>query len=146
MIAWLKAASQTALAQQFGLSWDEVHGIMDRAVERGLDGFGQTLTAEQLTGIEGVAIDMWDPFEKSIRAHLPDAAGKIVYEGHEVRLAAERGELRPRVVAGVPGIEGDEPEDVARLGDQGAGDVAVGLRRGDVGAEAVPSLVLRGDA
>src|SRR5271169_6055861 len=35
-IAWLKAASQKAVAEQLGLSWDEIHGIMDRAVQRGL--------------------------------------------------------------------------------------------------------------
>ena len=36
-IAWLKAASQKAVAQQLGLSWDEIHGIMERAVQRGLE-------------------------------------------------------------------------------------------------------------
>src|SRR6266702_3313465 len=35
-IAWLKAASQKAVAEQLGLSWDEIHGIMQRAVKRGL--------------------------------------------------------------------------------------------------------------
>lgn len=35
-IAWLKAASQKAVAEQLGLSWDEIHGIMARAVKRGL--------------------------------------------------------------------------------------------------------------
>lgn len=35
-ISWLKHASQKAVAQQLGLSWDEIHGIMERAVERGL--------------------------------------------------------------------------------------------------------------
>src|ERR1039458_7148660 len=35
-IAWLKAASQKAVAGQLGLSWDEIHGIMYRAVKRGL--------------------------------------------------------------------------------------------------------------
>ena len=128
VIAWLKEASQSGVATLFGLSWDEVHGIMERAVARGLsrreavsiphvgvdeksfkkghryatlvndldrgcvlyvaehresaslDGFWPTLTPEQLASIEGVAIDMWDPFEKSIRAHLPEAAGKIVYD------------------------------------------------------------------
>jgi hypothetical protein len=34
-IAWLKAASQKAVAEQLGLSWDEIHGIMERAVKRG---------------------------------------------------------------------------------------------------------------
>ncbi len=36
-IAWLKAASQKAVAEQLGLSWDEIHGIMERAVKRGLE-------------------------------------------------------------------------------------------------------------
>ena len=35
-IAWLKAASQKAVGEQLGLSWDEIHGIMERAVRRGL--------------------------------------------------------------------------------------------------------------
>jgi transposase len=35
-IAWLKHASQKAVAEQLHLSWDEIHGIMERAVERGL--------------------------------------------------------------------------------------------------------------
>src|SRR5947207_14073721 len=34
-IAWLKHASQKAVAEQLQLSWDEVHGIMERAVKRG---------------------------------------------------------------------------------------------------------------
>jgi transposase len=35
-IDWLKVASQKAVGEQLRLSWDEIHGIMDRAVERGL--------------------------------------------------------------------------------------------------------------
>lgn len=35
-IEWLKAASQKAVAGQMGLSWDEIHGMMERAVARGL--------------------------------------------------------------------------------------------------------------
>ena len=35
-IAWLKHASQKAVAEQLQLRWDEVHGIMERAVKRGL--------------------------------------------------------------------------------------------------------------
>lgn len=37
-IAWLKAASQQAVGGQLGLSWDEIHGIMERAVKRGSRG------------------------------------------------------------------------------------------------------------
>ncbi|MCP5115813.1 MAG: ISL3 family transposase [bacterium] len=105
-IEWLKEASQTAVAGQLQLGWDEIHGIMERAVKRGLerrkaepvsqlgideksfrkghkymtqvndlkggrvlyvaedrkqsslDGFWGTLTSEQITGIEAVAMDM----------------------------------------------------------------------------------------
>jgi len=35
-IEWLRAASQKAVAAQLGLSWEEIHGIMERAVKRGL--------------------------------------------------------------------------------------------------------------
>jgi len=35
-IEWMQAASQQAVGQRLGLSWDEIHAIMERAVERGL--------------------------------------------------------------------------------------------------------------
>jgi transposase len=34
-IDWLRAASQKAVGERLGLSWDEVHAIQDRAVKRG---------------------------------------------------------------------------------------------------------------
>jgi transposase len=37
VIDWLRSASQKAVGEQWGLSWDEIHGIMERAVERGLE-------------------------------------------------------------------------------------------------------------
>lgn len=36
-IEWLKAASQKAVAGLLQLSWDEIHGILERAVKRGLE-------------------------------------------------------------------------------------------------------------
>jgi transposase len=131
-IEWLKAASQKAVAEMLGLSWDEIHGIMERAVKRGLerrkaepvseigvdekafrkgqsyvtlvndlvrrrvlyvaedrkqsslDGFWETLTPEQISGIAAVAMDMWDPYVASVRAHLPEADGKIVFDKFHV--------------------------------------------------------------
>jgi transposase len=142
-IDWLSAASQKAVAQRLGLSWDEVHGIMERAVARGLkrreaesipwigvdekafckghkyatlvndlsfsrvlyvapdrkqtslDGFWSTLTPEQLASIQGVAMDMWDPYENSVRKHLPQAEEKIVYDKYHV--AQHLGEAVDRV-------------------------------------------------
>jgi len=36
VIEWLKEASFSAVARRFRLTWDEVDGIMARAVDRGL--------------------------------------------------------------------------------------------------------------
>jgi transposase len=131
-IDWLQAASQQKVAERLGLSWDEVHGIMDRAVARGLkrreaenvpyigvdekafrkghryatlvtdlarsrvlyvaedrkrsslDGFWSTLNAEQKASILGVAMDMWEPYENSVKDHLPAAEEKIVYDKFHV--------------------------------------------------------------
>jgi transposase len=131
-IEWLKAASQKAVAGLLKLSWDEIHGILERAVKRGLerrkaelvsqigvdekafrkghsyltlvndlirgrvlyvaedrkqsslDGFWATLTAEQISGIEAVAMDMWDPYIASVREHVAGADGKIVFDKFHV--------------------------------------------------------------
>ena len=36
-ISWLKEASQQGVAALLALSWDEIHGILERAVQRGLE-------------------------------------------------------------------------------------------------------------
>jgi transposase len=142
-IDWLGAASQTAVATRLGLSWDEIHGIMERAVARGLkrrkaertpylgvdekafrkghryativsdlerghvlyvaeerkqaslDGFWATLTSEQLSCVEGIAIDMCEAYEQSIRKHVPEAERKIVYD--KFHIAKHLGEAVDRV-------------------------------------------------
>jgi len=142
-IAWLKAASQKAVAQQLHLSWDEIHGIMERAVERGLerrqaepiaylgvdekafrkghsyltvvndldrsrvlyvaagreqaslDGFWGTITEEQKAGIAAVAMDMWDPYVKSVGEHLAEGQQKIVFD--KFHIAQHLGEAVDRV-------------------------------------------------
>lgn len=49
-----------------------------------LDGFWETLTAEQISGIRAVAMDMWDPYIGSVREHVPEADGKIVFDKFHV--------------------------------------------------------------
>ena len=131
-ISWLKEASQQGVGELLAFSWDEVHGILERAVRRGLarrreesifhlgvdeksfrkrhryvtgvndldrsrvlfvaegrrkaslDRFWETLSAEQLTSIEAIAMDMWDPYVSSTREHLPDADQKIVYDNYHI--------------------------------------------------------------
>ena len=45
-----------------------------------LDAFWESLTAQQLAGIEAVAMDMWEPYVQSTLSHVPGAAGKIVHD------------------------------------------------------------------
>ena len=47
---------------------------------KSLDVFWESLTAEQLTGVEAVAMDLWKPYVQSTLAHVPGAAGKIVHD------------------------------------------------------------------
>ena len=133
-ISWLKEASQQGVAELLALSWDEIHGILERAVQRGLarrsaepvahlgvdeksfrkhhryltvvndldrsrvlfvaegrrqaslDGFWETLSKEQLGGVEAVAMDMWDPYVASTREHLKESDKKIVYDKGGIHL------------------------------------------------------------
>ena len=45
-----------------------------------LDAYYASLTKKQLAGIQGVAMDMWDPYIASTLAHVPDGAKKIVFD------------------------------------------------------------------
>jgi len=142
-IDWLGAASQKAVGKHLKLSWDEIHGIMNRAVERGLsrreaeplkyigvdekafrkghnyltivndlehsrvlyvaeerketslDGFWSTLSEMQKDEIEGVAMDMWDPYVNSVSKNLPDGNRKIVFDKYHI--AGHLGEAVDRV-------------------------------------------------
>jgi len=49
-----------------------------------LDEFFMSLTPEQRVNIEAIALDMWEPFIKSIEAHVPDAAAKMVFDRFHV--------------------------------------------------------------
>ena len=99
------------------MNWNEIHGILERAVRRGLarhkaslGGFWETLSKEQLAAVEAVAMDVWDPYVASARKHLPESDQKIVYDKYhiaahlskavdQVRRASSRHEVR----LGAPG-------------------------------------------
>jgi transposase len=54
--------------------------ITDERKEASLDAYFDTLTPEQLAGVEAVAMDMWEPYAASVRSHLEDADTKIVFD------------------------------------------------------------------
>jgi transposase len=57
-----------------------VEYIADDRKKSGLDAYYQSLSKEQLAGIEAVAMDMWEPFIASTVAHVPAGRSKIVFD------------------------------------------------------------------
>jgi len=57
-----------------------VEYIADKRQQTSLDGYFDQFSEEQLAGIEAVAMDMWEPYAQSVRAHLQDADNKIVFD------------------------------------------------------------------
>ena len=49
-----------------------------------LDAYYTSLSGEQLAGIKGVAMDMWDPYIASTVAHVPDGRSKIVFDRYHI--------------------------------------------------------------
>lgn len=49
-----------------------------------IDAFWRALSGEQLEAVEGVAMDMWQPYFDSTMAYVPDAASKIVFDRFHV--------------------------------------------------------------
>jgi transposase len=61
-----------------------VEYIADERKQSSLDGYFEQFSPEQLAGIEAVAMDMWEPFANSVRAHLEDPDDKIVYDRYHL--------------------------------------------------------------
>jgi transposase len=57
-----------------------VEHVGEEREQESLDAFWKGLTAEQLAGVEAVAMDMWEPYVQSTLAHVPGAAAKIVHD------------------------------------------------------------------
>jgi transposase len=57
-----------------------VEHLADERRQASLDSYFEQLTSEQREAIQAVAMDMWDPFVTSVREHLADADGKIVFD------------------------------------------------------------------
>lgn len=147
-VSLLQEMSIAAVARTLRLSWDEIDGLMQRAIDRGLalrkdrlvrhlgideksfkkrhkyvtvvtdldagaviwvgsgrkretlDAFWASLSAEQLVGIEGVAMDMWAPYIESTLAFLPDAEEKIVFDKfHVMRFLTHAVDLERRAAS-----------------------------------------------
>jgi len=61
-----------------------VRYVADERKEASLDAYFDTLPTEELARIEAVAMDMWEPYANSVRAHLPDPDDKIVFDRYHI--------------------------------------------------------------
>jgi transposase len=60
-----------------------LHVADDRKAES-LEPYFQGLTPEQREGIEAIAMDMWEPYRKTVRGQVPEADRKIVFDKFHV--------------------------------------------------------------
>ena len=58
--------------------------VADDRTRDSLDSFWQSLPSEHLDSIQAVSMDMWQPYIRSTRAHLPGADSKIVFDKFHV--------------------------------------------------------------
>jgi transposase len=61
-----------------------VEFIADERKQASLDAYFTGLNAEQRDGIKAIALDMWDPYIQSIRAHVPAADSKMVFDRYHI--------------------------------------------------------------
>jgi hypothetical protein len=47
-------------------------------------GSSKGLSADQVAGIEAIGLDMWEPYVQAIRAHVPEAAAKMVFDRYHI--------------------------------------------------------------
>lgn len=57
-----------------------VEYLAENREKTSLDAYYASLSKKQLAGIQAVAMDMWDPYIASTRAHVPDGERKIVFD------------------------------------------------------------------
>jgi transposase len=60
--------------------WGIVEYVVDDREQKILESYYRQFTVEDLAQIEGIAMDMWDPYIAATRACVADADKKIVFD------------------------------------------------------------------
>jgi len=61
-----------------------VEDIADERKQASLDRYFAGLSEAQRTGIEAIAMDMWEPYIQAVQTHVPDAERKIVFDRYHI--------------------------------------------------------------
>ncbi len=95
------------------LERDRVIHVSDDRSQASLDAFWQRLRPEQRASIEGVAMDMWEPYIRSTHEYLAEADQKVVFDKFHVAQhlgdavdQVRRREHRARLAEGDPILKG----------------------------------------
>jgi transposase len=78
------AQGQTYLTLVSDLDRGAVEYIAEGRHKSSLDKYYRSLSPRQRDGIQAVAMDMWEPYLRSTREHVPDADAKIVFDRYHV--------------------------------------------------------------
>lgn len=74
------AKGHTYLTLVSDLDAGTVEYVADDRTTASLDGYFEAIPVEQRTGIGAVAMDMWQPYINSVKAHLPNPEDRIVFD------------------------------------------------------------------
>lgn len=95
VIDWLKVASMNATARNLGLTWDQVNGIQERAVKRGLE--RREAVAPKRIGVDETSfqkrheyVTIVTDLDESRVLHVADGRGKDALDGFFEGLSADR--------------------------------------------------------
>lgn len=87
--------------------------VADDRKRESLDAFWESMTPEQLRAVEGVAMDMWEPFIGAVRESIPRGGEKIVFDKFHIAKhlndavdKVRRGEHRTLLAQGDDGLKG----------------------------------------
>lgn len=86
-----------------------VEYIGDGRTTETLDGYFMGLSTEQKAGIDAIAMDMWEPYINSTRAHVPEADKKIVFD---------RFHIMKHMLMGVDNVRKQEHRELKAKGDE----------------------------
>ena len=139
-----------------------LHVADDRTAES-LDAYFAGLSLEERTAIEAIAMDMWEPYRKTVRAHVPcdgsdgsgatkgttgpHAARRSPTDRHQVSLAEDAGTvLYRRSTTGLRTVAPEHPQVGARVGDEGGVASPLGISVDPPRPRLFRPLVRLGDA
>jgi transposase len=64
-----------------------VEHVADERTKESLDGYLTRFSKEELEGVEAIAMDMWDPYVRSVLENVPGGAEKIVFDRFHIMKA-----------------------------------------------------------